>query len=80
MLHLSRAKAVVVKGVRKEKHDEFRKADAYCKENNARYVAIANKICPSIKDPHTINKYLDGRDLEKSKRENSKIMTMSEPL
>ena len=73
------AKAVVVKGIRKEKQDELRKAVAYCKESNVRgYAAIANKICPSIKDPRTINKYLDGRDLEKSKREDSRIMTDEE--
>ena len=47
--------------------------------NNVRgYAAIANKICQAIKDPHTINKYLDGRDLEKSKRQDFKIMTDEE--
>ena len=52
----------------------------YCKENNWHgYKPIKEGICPSIKDPHTINSRLDNVDQPVIKRRsNSAILTLIE--
>ena len=55
----NRQHASIIQSNLRKKNLELNHAIQYCKENNVRgYAAIAAGICPSIKDPRTINKHL----------------------
>ena len=52
----TKAKAVVVRELQRSKEEEIERAVAYCTENNVHgWAAISAGICPSIKDPRTID-------------------------
>lgn len=75
----TRAQASVRRSQLALRERELTQVVKYCKENNCRgYRAISNGICPSIKDPRTINARLDGKVFTGKEKEYCSILTDSE--